>query len=186
MQNLLKRPQLPLSEAERYYERAMHYYDRGNYDLAIDDMSAAIESDDQNAEYYAVRGMFHLEIGELEEAWEDLRWSLALNPDKSEAMLAFYGLGALAYARGEYAEAAARFTEAIETAPKRPEPHYFRAVAYFREQRYIDAEADMMMAIQLMKEDDPRVNQGTRWINAFRKHRAQRVRRAPRPDEIEG
>ena len=69
-----------------------------DYEQAIVHLDKAIEKN-PSASLLAVRGMSRLEIGEYEDALEDFRRSLALNPSSDTAL---YNMGYVHYLKGDF------------------------------------------------------------------------------------
>lgn len=171
------------SMAERYLERGLHHLDKGEYEDALADVSAAIALEPYNAELYATRGFIYLESGADNPAYadyaqEDLEYALYLDP---EQWVAEYCLGMMAYAEGDYHEALRRFNAAYERAPLRPEVYYYRALCHNQLGDPAQAAAEMELAIDLFPRRDSRKRDARKWLRMFKKaaksRRGQRVGR---------
>ena len=85
--------------------------DRGEYDQAIADFTAAIELHPQYAQAYNNRGLAYLRQGDYDRAIADCTTAIELNPQLVEA---YNNLGLAYYGQGEYNEAISKYTTAIE------------------------------------------------------------------------
>ena len=65
---------------ELYYERSLAKYHQGQYQSAIDDLTAAIGMERDNKEYYNDRGYIFLKLGRKVEAREDFSKALKIDP----------------------------------------------------------------------------------------------------------
>ncbi|MGQ9630276.1 MAG: tetratricopeptide repeat protein [bacterium] len=90
------------------------YYERGEYDNAINRYNQALEKDPDFAEAYYKRGTAYRYKGEMERALEDFRKAIELRPDYKEA---YNALGALLVYMGEVDEAIREFKRALEIDP---------------------------------------------------------------------
>lgn len=66
---------------EAYVERAVIYYQLGNYADAIDDLNFALKQNSESAKAYSYRGLIYSSLGEHEQAFEDHERAISLNPD---------------------------------------------------------------------------------------------------------
>ena len=85
--------------------------DRGEYDQAIADFTAAIELNPQYAQAYNSRGLAYLRQGDYDRAIADYTAAIRLNPQYVEA---YKNRGFAYYRQGEYNEAIVQYTDAIE------------------------------------------------------------------------
>ena len=85
--------------------------DRGEYDQAIADFTAAIELNPQYAQAYNNRGLAYLRQGDYDRAIADCTTAIRLNPQYVEA---YKNRGFAYYRQGEYNEAIVQYTDAIE------------------------------------------------------------------------
>ena len=85
--------------------------DRGEYDQAIADFTAAIELNPQYAQAYNNRGLAYLRQGDYDRAIADCTTAIELN---SQLVEAYNNLGLAYYGQGEYNEAISKYTTAID------------------------------------------------------------------------
>ncbi|MFW5708697.1 MAG: tetratricopeptide repeat protein [Chloroflexota bacterium] len=127
MSRLAQRLGLTRYEADEHYKRALEAYNKNELEHARQEMTYAIELLPTNAEYYAARGLFHLEDSHFDEAQTDFEQALKLYPYE---MLAHYGRGRIAYRNRNWEEALAHFADAYRADPERPETLYHLALTY--------------------------------------------------------
>lgn len=153
-----------LNIAERYYERALYYYQKGKYDLAVSDLDAAIQNEPKNAELYVARGLALLGDNRPDDAEEDFAYGLALDPAQ---WLAYYGRGMRAFAEGAWLHAIDAFSRAQRLAPDRPEIYLHRAAALHHAGQTAEARSDVEYAQDLLAPSDRRRKLAARWLAAF-------------------
>ena len=163
-------------EADEYYRRGLEAYRKGDFDAAIDAMNDAVEALPNKSEYYAARGLVHLEDGEMVKARADFEESLRLF--KYE-MLANYGLGVVEYKAGNWEAALAHFLLAHYADQKRPETLYYLALTYFRQGDLVNATNHMVRANEVFEAtNDKRKADAARWLREFSKNLASKTPRA--------
>ncbi len=162
--------------AQQHYERALEFYDTGQTEMAIADLSEAIKYDRSRTEFYAARGLIWAGLSELAYAESDFESARRLDANE---MIAHYGLGMVAHAEGRYDDAIRCFTQAIECDPYRGECYYFRSVCHYENGALEQAEVDMDFARQLLPPEDPRQLDAARWLGLYRRERG-KIRRRPR------
>lgn len=113
---------------ERYFERGLYAYSKGDFEDALADLDEAIENVNKNGEVYAVRGMILQQMGKYDLAEEDFDLALKIDPRQ---WVVYYLRAHRAYQQKKYDEAITLASEAARFAPLRPEILYLRAVAYY-------------------------------------------------------
>lgn len=73
------------ASAKVHTELAGMYYQRAQMGIALDEIDKALQSDQDYAPAYNVRGLIHMALREYREAEEDFRQSLRLDKSNSEA-----------------------------------------------------------------------------------------------------
>jgi tetratricopeptide (TPR) repeat protein len=163
-------------EADEYYRRGLEAYRKGDFDAAVDAMNDAIEALPNKSEYYAARGLIHLDDGEGEKARIDFEEALRLF--KYE-MLANYGMGVVEYKAGHWETALAYFLTAHYADQKRPETLYYLALTYFRQGDLVNATNYMVRANEAFEAaNDKRKADAGRWLREFSRHLATKPTRA--------
>ncbi len=141
-----------LSKDERYYERALHAYSKGELEAALADMDAAIATAPRKAEYYAARGLMLLQDRAADEAEADFAHAIKLDPTQ---WLAHYGRGMRAYQEKRHDEAVTHFSRAQRLAPQRPEVYLHRAAALRARGDRQEARHDADYALELLQGESP-------------------------------
>ena len=96
------------------FEHGYEAYDEGNYTVAIEQYSKAIESDPLNAEYYYYRGVSYSLLLQNEYGIADFDKAIELVPDHSEA---FFERAYSKYLLEKNEEAIIDYNKAIDLAP---------------------------------------------------------------------
>ena len=133
-------------EAAIHNNRGLVYRDEGNYDLAIESFTKAIELNPDFAKAYANRAATYQCKGLFDRAIADHTKALELKPDHPEA---YVNRGAAYGEQGDYDRAIADHTKAIELNPNHPEAYSNRGLAHYKKSDYNRAIEDYTQAIQL-------------------------------------
>lgn len=144
---------LKQSERKRplyYYMRATAYYDLGDLDHAIDDLTSALRL---NKQFYAAYGLVGATLarkGDHKRALAAYNKALSLNPEYGYAYL---GRAAIRLAQGVDEAAFGDFEEAVRVDAHSYAPYYNRAEAYFRRGNREEALNDYRKAINSFQLD---------------------------------
>ena len=129
-----------------FYKRANAYYEKGEYDRAIEDYDQAIRLNPKHPDAFSNRGVAYARKGDYDRAIENYNEAIRLNPKHPDA---FSNRG-VAYARkGDYDRAIENYNEAIRLNPKHAGALYGRGNAYRRKGDYDRAIENYDEAIQL-------------------------------------
>lgn len=107
-------------------DRGNEFIDRGEYDLAVADMNAALKIDPKSARATANRGIAKFWLGDLQGAGADFDAAAKLDPKEVVWMR---GQGLLAMRRSDHRAAVASFSQALELNPADRFSLYRRAEA---------------------------------------------------------
>ena len=105
--------------AKLHYDRAVEYANKGDYDRAIDDFSAAIRLDPKYDPAFNNRGAAYLAKGENDRAFADFSEAIRLNPTDPDY---YNNRGSSWQLKGDYDRAIVDYNEAIRLSPKDPCP----------------------------------------------------------------
>jgi tetratricopeptide (TPR) repeat protein len=134
------------STADDFLRQGAQKLDRGDYQGAIADFSAAIKVDGKNVLAYTARGIARLRLQDNKGAIEDLTEALRLNPEDSLA----YTVRGEAYSNLEqHSTALADFNAAIRLDSKYSYAYYRRGVTNLELKNDREALADFNAAISL-------------------------------------
>jgi Flp pilus assembly protein TadD len=139
----------PLSPAERYLERGLHFFEKKKHEDALADLDEAIELAPRDAELYVTRGLIEVEMGQEEDAKTDLEYAVML--DKRQ-WVGYYMLGMMDYRKQNYRAALDQFERAQPYAPGRAEIYLARAMAHLAVDEAEVAESIIEQAEPVFKE----------------------------------
>lgn len=157
--------------ADDAYRRALEALARRDFDQAHDLTTEAIEALPTGSEYYAARGLIHLEEAEYDQAQADFEAALR---HFDHEMLGHFGLGAVAFRRDKnYTRAVEHFLAAHYDRPDRPETLFWLAVSYYYLGDLVNATNFMVRADMRFEQlADKRRADTQRWIKELGKHAA--------------
>ena len=140
----------PLSRREKnelilsHVYRGIAYYQKGEYNRAIDDLNKALELKSDFALVYGYRGLAYAGIGELDLAIRDFSRTIQSKPKSAYT----YANRGIAYQKkGEIDLAIKDFSKAIELFPYYAEAHNRRGLIYRNTGDFDKAIADFSQAI---------------------------------------
>lgn len=124
------------------------YFERGQFDTALEEIRLVLAGKPDMAEAYALRGLTYAALGELGLAEDNLRQALRLNPQDGVTM---NSLGWFYCQRERYAEAEALFQQALAQPLYRDarRTQHARGVCFSRAARWLEAEGALMRAYEL-------------------------------------
>jgi tetratricopeptide (TPR) repeat protein len=154
----------PLSKAQRYLDRALDFYSKGEYLDALNDLDDAIRAERRNPELYATRGLVLLELDNTEEAEKDFERALKIDPTQ---WAVHFARGKRAFDNAEFDEALKHFSEAQRVAPMRPEIYVYRAAIFYHQRNKTRAEAEIDAAMQTLEGKDKRSKDVRKWRKAI-------------------
>ena len=136
------------SLSDAYYFRGNIYLNKDEYELALDDLTLAIENEYDPLEYaYVTRGVVHHRLGDDDEAIRD--YTEAIKQDPTYA-LAYYNRGLAYETQEDYQRAVDNFTLAIENEYFSPSNVYYeRGLVYDSLGDYASARDDYTEVINL-------------------------------------
>jgi tetratricopeptide (TPR) repeat protein/tRNA A-37 threonylcarbamoyl transferase component Bud32 len=140
------RPDLPWP----YNNRGTIHLNLKEYDLAVEDFSAALARNDRYAEAYANRGLALVKLDRKDAAVEDFGKAIALNPAYAPA---YAERAEIARSRKQYAAAAEDYTQLLALGADKAPLYAKRADAYRQLKRYDEAIADYDQLIALKPKD---------------------------------
>ena len=135
--------------AAAFSNRGIAYYDKGQYDRAIEDFDQAIGLDPKFALAFSSRGNAYYGKGQYDRAIEDYDQAIGLDPKDAAA---FNNRGTAYRGKGEYDRAIQDYDQAISLDPKYALGFNNRGIAYCYKGQYDRAIQDYDQAISL----DPR------------------------------
>src|SRR5215471_6865576 len=121
------------SLAFAFYKRANGYYERGQYDRAIEDYNHVIGLNPNHADAFSNRGVAYARKGDYDRAVENYDEAIRLNPKHAAAL---YGRGNAYRRKGDYDRAIENYDEAIRLNPRNANAFSNRGVAYARKGDY--------------------------------------------------
>jgi SpoVK/Ycf46/Vps4 family AAA+-type ATPase len=157
---------------EAYFNRALCYYNKKNYDKAIEDYSHAVETDADNPLIYNNRGDAYYRKQDFEKAIADYDKAISLNKDYLKA---YYNRG-LSYAcLQDYQSAVENFDRVIEIDASFSDAYNVRGLAYEYLEKYDEAVADYEKALEL----NPELAEAKEHLESAKKKKAEKEQGSP-------
>jgi tetratricopeptide (TPR) repeat protein len=133
-----------------YNNRGIAYYEKGDYDLAIQDLNEAIHLSPNDEKAFYGRGLAYKKKGDFDHAIQDFNEAIHLNPNFERA---YSDRGTAYIDKEEYDRAIQDFNEAIRLKPNNGNNYNNRSVAYMGKADYGAAIKDDNQAIHLNPND---------------------------------
>jgi lipoprotein NlpI len=130
--------------AQWYVQRGMLWGDKGDYERAIADHTAALKLDAKARHAHYYRGTAHSNKGEFERAIADFDAAIQL---RSDDPVIFHARGVELAVKGDYARAIADFDRALQLDAKAQGVHFARGRARFYAGDFACAAADIETAL---------------------------------------
>jgi tetratricopeptide (TPR) repeat protein len=127
----------------------IHYYDQGDYAMAIVHFNMAIASQPDMGEAYNDRGLTYFAMGETDRAIADFNKAIELLPNPA---VSYSNRGGLYLFQGNHEQALADLDKAIELSPSLAKAYHNRGLTYLEMGNYDQAIADFDQAIELTPE----------------------------------
>lgn len=153
-----------------YIRRADRAGSSGNYDLAVMELTNAINKNPKSALLYYNRGYYYDCLEKYSEAIEDYNRAIELRPTYADA---YNNRGYAFDSLGKLEEAIADYTKAIELKPNYAEAHNNRGYTLDKQEKYESAISEYTKAIKL-KPSDPHtyINRGSTFENKGEPYKA--------------
>ena len=136
--------------ADAYYGRGLNYLRRGDFNLAVEDYTQAIELDPNYHRAYFGRGSAHTGLGNYKESIEDYTLAISLRSDYTEA---YINRGNVYRSLERFDEAFADYQRALELAPGNLNAYRNRGWAHELRGDLELARADYMRGLELNPDD---------------------------------
>ena len=138
---------VPTLDAKFYYEVALAYFDKDDFESAITNLDRAIESNPEYADAFYKRGHAYTNKDDYDKALADFNRAIELKPDHANA---YYRRGKVHYFKYDDDKAIADFNRAIElNSYQAAYAHYYRGRLHTFEDDHDRAIADFDRAIEL-------------------------------------
>ena len=150
--------------AQAYFDLGKKYYNYGDYESAIQQLSLVIKEDKNYAEAYVYRGLsYSIGFKKYVEAIADFSRAIEINPKYRGA---YNARGVAYYDQKNYAQAISDCSKAIELNPEYTKSYGMRGLAYYAQKNYAQAISDYSKAIEL-EPTEPRYynNRGQAYLN---------------------
>lgn len=145
--------------AEEHFKLGLLSIYQGHFDDAIENLTLAIELDENHADAYFWRGIGYRAIGSETESMNDLEKAIELYTEaiEQEASVEVYIMRGRAYvtlddedlAEADWEQAVTVASEMLEADPNDVNAYTLRGVAYFFLDEYAKARDDLTMALEL-------------------------------------
>jgi tetratricopeptide (TPR) repeat protein len=128
-----------------HFDRATLYYYRGNYELAANEISKALEIE-KNAEYYNLKGLLLAELGKFDDSKKVFAEALKLEPNLAEIN---NNLGLLYLKMKKLDDAVISFQEAVKKNANYALAYINLGKAYIENEKFDDAIKSFEKALQI-------------------------------------
>jgi tetratricopeptide (TPR) repeat protein len=146
--------------SDAFFYRAIAYFERGDYEKALEDLDKFLELNPDHASAWDNRGVTLERLGRYEEALGSYDKAIELNPTHANA---WYNRGVTLESLGRHEEALSSYDKAIELNPTDASAWNNRGVTLERLGRYEEALSSYDKAIELNPTDADALN-GYAWI----------------------
>ncbi|WP_431633133.1 tetratricopeptide repeat protein [Alkalinema pantanalense] len=137
--------QSSLSPAKLYFQEGVTSFQDGNYSIAVEAFSKAIQVDTNYGAAYGNRCLSYIELHDYPSAIADCTAAITLTPSNAEAYL---NRGLAHYRLGEYTMAITDFTQLLQITPHDHRAYYNRGLAYVGQSQYREALVDYGEALR--------------------------------------
>jgi tetratricopeptide (TPR) repeat protein len=120
-------------------DKGAEFFQKSQYDLAIQELNRALEKNPRFANAYTLRGYCYGAKGGFDQAIADFTRALNINPMME---IAYTGRGVAYAGKGRSAQAIADFTQALQINPRFAQAYYSRGVIYLTRGQFDQAIAD--------------------------------------------
>ena len=131
------------------------YLQEGEFNLAREKFNDALRLDPQNLNSHLGLGWVHLNQFDLENSRKEFEYVKSVAPENAEA---YYGLGVLALSISEYERAIDLLNEALRLDPSIFAANIYKGYAYFRQDRYSDAENAFQSVLKVQPDNYSALN----------------------------
>jgi tetratricopeptide (TPR) repeat protein len=135
------------SHSKTYIKKGIYWFDKGNYEMAINEYNKAITQDNFNAEAYLFRGIAWDEKSDFTRAIDDFDKAIELNPKYTEA---FLNRGITKCKQRKFDQAIADFSNVIKINHNANSAYLNRGNAWTKKGDYERAIADYTKAIEII------------------------------------
>ena len=135
----------PIS-VDSYYSKGKEYYNIGEYDQALSELTKATEVNSNRQSAYVFRGLSHIGLGQYERAIGE--FNQAIRIDLSDS-LAYHNRGYAYGELGQYQSAIEDYNETIRLEPYDTDAYYNRANSYYHLGEFQQAVLDYGEAIRI-------------------------------------
>jgi tetratricopeptide (TPR) repeat protein len=134
-----------------YYYRSRIYMDREEYAKALEDCNSAVKYNVADADYFAVRGGAYFHLNQVEQAIENFKRALEIDPQHRQAKLSLASIQSSIQMKQnkDPSQSLKIIEEAIKDDPKDPEGYHLRGLYYANQKQYKKAIEDYNKAIEL-------------------------------------
>ena len=139
-----KKPQLV--DARNYYKIANEFYERGDYEKAIENYNIAIVLNPVFSEAYFNRALSYYQLKNYEKTIADYKKAIDLDPKNP---IIYNNLGDAYYRLQDYSSAVKYYDKAISLNPNYLKAYYNRALSYASLEDYDKAVVDFSKVIEL-------------------------------------
>lgn len=133
------------NDPERYYQRALYYMGKENYDFALVDMRSIFNIDTNNANYFYTAGELFIKIGAFDQADEVLRIATIKNPSLAKAHVK---RGELAFYNRLYNSAMTWINDGLRADVNYAPGYFWKGMVYLEQNNAERAKSSFMTTIE--------------------------------------
>jgi tetratricopeptide (TPR) repeat protein len=135
-----------METAEFYFKQGYEFYEKGDYELAIESFTKAIEINPLFEDAYGMRGYSHLQLMQYQEAIDDFTKAIEINPLNYTS---FYNRGLSYKNLFQYHKSIIDYNKSIEINPSYESAYNGRGNSYNELKLYREAINDFTKAIEI-------------------------------------
>ncbi|MCE7060524.1 lipopolysaccharide assembly protein LapB [Dyadobacter sp. CY343] len=129
-----------------YFKRARIYFEREQYNEALDDINESIYEQDNVSDYFLLRGRINRELGKIDNALEDAQRAEALQQSSPELYVL---LADILQAKNRFGESVGYLNQALKMAPYDGPAYYVKGMLQARQGDSLSALASLDYAINV-------------------------------------
>jgi len=141
---------LNINSSESYYNKGIAQFEKGRYDLSIENFKKAIDKNPTNSQYYYNLGLAYIKVEQYDLAIESFNEGIKYNSNDADL---FHNLGIAYFNNDQIFKAIKAYEQALELKSDDPDIYGNLGIAYFNLKNYDDAIKCFSKAVELNPEN---------------------------------